>query len=47
VFSAKADRDQVLEAGSLQKVAALADSLPLRTVIGQSSATINIRKITE
>jgi len=37
----------VLEAGSLQKVAALADSLSLRTVIGKSSATINIRKITE
>jgi hypothetical protein len=38
----------VLEAGSLQnKAAALAEPLPLCHVIGQSGATINIRKITD
>lgn len=39
-------RQQAQEIGSLQnKVAALADALPLRLIIGQRTSTINIRRI--
>jgi hypothetical protein len=45
-FTAKSDKDQTIEIASLQnKVAALADPLPLRYVIGQPTSTINIRKL--
>jgi hypothetical protein len=45
-FNAKPAKDQSLEVGSLQnKVAALADPLPLRFVIGQPTSTINIGKL--
>jgi hypothetical protein len=45
-FSAKAPKEQSLEIGSLQnKVAALADPLPLRYVIGQPTSTIDIADI--
>src|ERR1700674_5078222 len=41
-------RQQATEIGSLQnKVAALADALPLRLVIGQPTPTINIRRIVD
>ena len=45
-FDAKDARQQAQEIGSLQnKVAALADALPLRLVLGQKTSTINLRKI--
>jgi len=45
-FDGKDARQQAQEIGSLQnKVAALADALPLRLVLGQQTSTINIRKI--
>jgi DNA helicase HerA-like ATPase len=45
-FNAKPAKDQSLEVGSLQnKVAALADPLPLRLTIGQRTSTIDIQKI--
>jgi hypothetical protein len=45
-FEAKDARQQAQEIGSLQnKVAALADALPLRLIIGQPTSTINIRRI--
>jgi DNA helicase HerA-like ATPase len=45
-FSHKDARQQAQEIGSLQnKVAALADALPLRLIIGQQTSTINIRRI--
>ena len=48
-FSAKPIKDQTIEVGSLQnKAVALADRpLPLRFVIGQSTSTIKIRRITD
>ena len=47
-FDAKDARQQAQEIGSLQnKVAALADALPLRLVLGQKTSTINLRKIIE
>ncbi|MGO8738129.1 type IV secretory system conjugative DNA transfer family protein [Rhodoblastus sp.] len=45
-FDAKDARQQTQEIGSLQnKVAALADALPLRLVLGQHTSTIDIRRI--
>jgi type IV secretory pathway TraG/TraD family ATPase VirD4 len=45
-FDAKDARQQAQEIGSLQnKVAALADALPLRLVLGQQTSTIHIRRI--
>ncbi len=45
-FEAKDARQQAQEIGSLQnKVAALADALPLRLVLGQTTSTIHIRQI--
>jgi hypothetical protein len=45
-FDAKDARQQAQEIGSLQnKVAALADALPLRLVLGQATSTIHFRKI--
>ena len=45
-FEAKDARQQAQEIGSLQnKVAALADALPLRLILGQKTSTISIRKI--
>jgi len=45
-FDAKDARQQAQEIGSLQnKVAALADALPLRLVLGQKTSTISIRRI--
>lgn len=45
-FEAKDPRQQAQEIGSLQnKVAALADALPLRLVLGQKTSTIDIRRI--
>lgn len=45
-FNTKDDRQKATEIGSLQnKVAALADPLPLRFVIGQRTSTISIPKI--
>ena len=45
-FEAKDARQQAQEIGSLQnKVAALADALPLRLVLGQPTSTIDIRRI--
>jgi hypothetical protein len=47
-FEAKDARQQAQEVGSLQnKVAALADALPLRLIIGQQTSTINIRRIVD
>jgi hypothetical protein len=47
-FSHKDARQQAQEIGSLQnKVAALADPLPLRFMLGQQTSTIEIRKILE
>ena len=45
-FEEKDARQQATEIGSLQnKVAALADALPLRLILGQQTSTINIRRI--
>jgi len=44
-FSAKADRDQVIEVGSLKKGAALADPLPSLSVIGHPTSTINMSNV--
>ncbi len=45
-FEAKPETQKAQEIGSLQnKIAALADALPLRLVIGQPTSTIRIRKI--
>ena len=45
-FDAKDAKTQTLEIGSLQnKVAALADPLPLRFVIGQPTSTISIARV--
>jgi putative transposase len=45
-FNAKDARQQTQQIGSLQnKVAALADALPLRLIIGQQTSTISIRRI--
>lgn len=45
-FNTKKEQQQAQEIGSLQnKVAALADPLPLRFVIGQRTSTISISKI--
>ena len=47
-FEAKDARQQAQEIGSLQnKVAALADPLPLRYVLGQPTSTIDFQKIIE
>jgi hypothetical protein len=45
-FNMKRDQQQAIEISSLQnKVAALADPLPLRRVLGQKTSTINLRRI--
>jgi hypothetical protein len=45
-FEEKDARQQAQEIGSVQnKVAALADALPLRLVLGQQTSTVNIRRI--
>lgn len=45
-FNAKKENQQAIEIGSLQnKVAALADPLPLRYVLGQPTSTIDFAKI--
>jgi hypothetical protein len=45
-FNAKDHRTQIQEIGSLQnKVAALADPLPLRLILGQSTSTMDFTKL--
>ena len=45
-YNAKREKYRTVEIASLQnKVAALADPLPLRYVIGQPTSTINVRKL--
>jgi hypothetical protein len=45
-FSGKKEQQQAIEIGSLQnKIAALADPLPLRYILGQQSSTLSITNL--